>query len=175
MNPQILRVRGFEPQIAPDVFIADNARIIGAVVIGEKSSIWFNVTIRGDVMPIVIGKETNIQDGAVIHGTFGKAGVQIGDRVTVGHLAMLHGCEIGRCTLIGMSSTIMDQVSIGEYSIVGAGSVVTQGSVFPPRSLIVGSPARVKRELTEEEIRFLDQSADNYLLYKTWYENADVT
>lgn len=167
---QIISVRGFEPQIGKEVFIADNARVIGAVVLGDRSTVWYNVTIRGDVMPIEIGSETNVQDGAVIHGTFGKAGVRIGHRVTIGHLAMLHGCSIGDRCLIGMSSTIMDQAEIGEQSIVAAGSVVTQGSVFPPRSLIMGSPAKVKRTLTDEEIQFLDKSADNYLLYKTWYE-----
>lgn len=170
MSMNVIKVRGFEPQLGENVFVADNARIIGAVVLGDNSSVWFNVTIRGDVMPIEIGKETNIQDGAIIHGTWGKAGVQIGDRVTIGHLAMLHGCRIGTRCLIGMSATLMDQVEIGEYSIVAAGSVVTQGSVFPPRSLIVGSPAKFKRELTDDELKFLDQSADNYLLYKTWYE-----
>lgn len=169
-TPQFVPVRGFEMQIGEDVYVADNARIIGAVVIGDRSSVWYNVTIRGDVMPIVIGSETNIQDGAVLHGTFGKAGVRIGNRVTVGHLAMLHGCTIGDRCLIGMSSVVMDQTEIGEFSIVAAGSVVTQGSVFPPRSLIMGSPAKVKRSLTDEEVAFLDKSADNYLLYKTWYE-----
>lgn len=166
----IISVRGYTPRIAPKVFIGDNARIIGDVHIEEKSSIWYNVTIRGDVAPIRIGKEVNVQDGTVIHGTFNKFGTTLHDRVTVGHLAMLHGCEIGECTLIGMGSIVMDGSKIGKHCLVGAGSLVTEGSVFEDGSLIVGRPAKVKRKLTDEEIKLLELSADNYLLYKTWYE-----
>lgn len=167
---QLIPLRGKAPQISEKVFIADNARLIGDVKVGAGSSIWFNVTLRGDVMPIVVGREVNIQDGSVVHGTFQKCGTVIEDRVTIGHLVMLHGCRIGAKCLIGMGSILMDQCEIGEQSIVAAGSLVTEGSIFPPRSLIVGSPAKVKRPLTEKEIQFLDQSADNYLLYKSWYE-----
>lgn len=167
---QLLSVRGYMPSLEKDVFVADNARIIGDVQVGEKSSIWYNVTIRGDVMPIRLGKEVNVQDGSVVHGTYGKYGTTLHDRVTIGHLVMLHGCEVGRCCLVGMGSIIMDGAKIGEYSLVGAGSLVTEGSDFPPRSLIVGRPARVKRSLTDEEVALLEKSADNYLLYKTWYE-----
>ncbi len=167
---QLLSVRGHTPSLEKDVFVADNARIIGDVKVGERSSIWYNVTIRGDVMPIRLGKEVNVQDGSVVHGTYGKYGTTLHDRVTIGHLVMLHGCEVGRCCLVGMGSIIMDGAKIGEYSLVGAGSLVTEGSDFPPRSLIVGRPARVKRSLTDEEVALLEKSADNYLLYKTWYE-----
>lgn len=167
-----LSVRGFTPEIASNVFIADNARIIGDVKVGSGSSIWYNVTIRGDVMPIRIGNEANIQDGSVLHGTYGKFSCTVQDRVTIGHLATLHGCTIGRESLIGMGSIIMDAAVIGEQCIVGAGSLVTEGSSFPPRSLIMGRPARLKRDLTAEEIKALSLSADNYLLYKTWYEEA---
>lgn len=163
-------LKGFTPKLAKDVFVADNARIIGDVELGENSSVWYNVTIRGDVMPIRIGKEANIQDGSVLHGTYKKFGCTIEDRVTVGHLVMLHGCHIGRESLIGMGSIVMDGAEIGEQCIVGAGSLVTEGAKFPPRSLILGRPAKVKRPLTEEEIKALSYSADNYLLYKTWYE-----
>jgi carbonic anhydrase/acetyltransferase-like protein (isoleucine patch superfamily) len=166
-----ISVRGFTPEVAEDVFVADNARIIGDVKIGTKSSVWYNVTIRGDVMPIRIGNEANIQDGSVLHGTYQKFGCNIEDRVTIGHLVMLHGCTIGRESLIGMGSIVMDGAEIGAQSIVGAGSLVTEGSKFPPRSLILGRPAKVKRELTEEELKALKYSADNYLLYKTWYED----
>lgn len=162
--------RGFSPQIGKDVFIADGAQVIGDVRIGEGSSIWFNTTLRGDVMPILIGRETNIQDGSVLHGTFGKYGCEIGDRVTIGHSVILHGCKIGNACLVGMGSVVMDGAEIGERSVVGAGSLVTEGKKFPAKSLIVGRPAVVKRPLTEEELAFLEQSADNYLLYKTWYK-----
>ncbi len=166
----IQSVQGFTPEIASDVFIADNARIIGNVKVGRGSSIWYNVTIRGDVMPIQIGNEVNVQDGSILHGTYGKFGCTVQDRVTIGHQVMLHGCTIGRESLIGMGSIVMDGVVIGEQCIVGAGSLVTEGASFPPRSLILGRPAKQKRELTAEEIKALSHSADNYLLYKTWYE-----
>lgn len=121
-------------------------------------------------MPIRIGNEVNIQDGSVLHGTYGKFGCTVQDRVTIGHLVMLHGCTIGRESLIGMGSILMDGAVIGEQCIVGAGSLITENSSFPPRSLIIGRPAKVKRGLTSEEIMALSRSADNYLLYKTWYE-----
>lgn len=165
-----VKARGFFPEVSKDIFIADNARIIGDVKIAQGSSVWYNVTIRGDVMPIRIGKEVNIQDGSVLHGTYGKFGCTVHDRVTIGHQVTLHGCEIGYCSLIGMGSIVMDGAKVGEHSLVGAGSLVTEGSVFPARSLIVGRPAKVKRELTQEEVELLEKSADNYLHYKKWYE-----
>ena len=166
----IIEARGFKPEIEKDVFVADGAQIIGNVKIGEGSSVWFNTTLRGDVMPITIGRETNIQDGSVLHGTYGKYACEVGDRVTIGHTVILHGCKIGTRCLIGMGSIVMDGAEIGDHSVVGAGSLVTEGKKFPPRSLIVGRPAVVKRPLNEEELKFLEQSADNYLLYKTWYK-----
>lgn len=166
----LITARNFTPQIGSDVFVAEGARIIGDVKIGDRASIWFNSTLRGDVMPIEIGYETNIQDGSVLHGTFGKFSCSVGYRVTIGHNVILHGCKIGNLCLIGMGSIIMDGAVIGERSVVGAGSLVTEGKHFPPQSLIVGSPAVVKRPLNETELQFLEQSADNYLLYKTWYK-----
>lgn len=166
----IIEARGFKPEIEKDVFVAEGAQIIGNVKIGEGSSVWFNTTLRGDVMPITIGRETNIQDGSVLHGTYGKYACEVGDRVTIGHTVILHGCKIGTKCLIGMGSIVMDGAEIGDHSVVGAGSLVTEGKKFPPRSLIVGRPAVVKRPLNEEELKFLEQSADNYLLYKTWYK-----
>ncbi|MBC7741259.1 MAG: gamma carbonic anhydrase family protein [Bdellovibrionaceae bacterium] len=165
----LIKARGHEPKIGKDVFIADGAQIIADVQIGDRSSIWFNTTLRGDVMPIRIGLETNIQDGSVLHGTFGKYACEVGDRVTIGHNVILHGCKIGTRCLIGMGSIVMDGAEIGDHSVVGAGSLVTEGKKFPPKSLIVGRPAVFKRPLNEDELKFLEQSADNYLLYKTWY------
>ncbi|KYG61173.1 gamma carbonic anhydrase family protein [Bdellovibrio bacteriovorus] len=170
MSDVFVRARGVSPVISEDVFIADNARIISDVEIGEGSSIWYNVVIRGDVMPIRIGKEVNVQDGTVIHGTYGKWGTTLHDRVTIGHLVMLHGCEVGRGTLVGMGSILMDGVKVGEHCLIGAGSLLTEGTEIPPRSLVVGRPAKVKRPLTDEEVALLEKSADNYLLYKSWYE-----
>ena len=171
---QKVTVRGLSPQVASDVFVADNARIIGDVEIKSGSSVWYNVTIRGDVMPVRIGAEVNIQDGSVVHGTYGKFACTIHDRATIGHLVMLHGCEIGRSTLVGMGSIVMDGAKIGEHCLVGAGSLVTEGSVFPPRSLIVGRPAKVKRPLTDEEVALLEKSADNYIHYVGWYRDAGL-
>jgi carbonic anhydrase/acetyltransferase-like protein (isoleucine patch superfamily) len=170
VNVSLITARGHNPTIGSDVFLADGAKIIGDVKIGDRSSVWFNTTLRGDVMPISIGSETNIQDGSTLHGTFGKYACEVGDRVTIGHNVVLHGCKIGTRCLVGMGSIVMDGAEIGEFSVVGAGSLVTEGKKFPPRSLIVGRPAVLKRPLNEEELKFLEQSADNYLLYKTWYK-----
>ncbi|UXR63468.1 gamma carbonic anhydrase family protein [Bdellovibrio bacteriovorus] len=170
MSSELIRARGKSPVIAEKVFIADNARIIGDVEIGEGSSIWYNVVVRGDVMPIRIGKEVNVQDGSVVHGTYGKWGTTLHDRVTIGHLVMLHGCEIGRGTLVGMGSIVMDGCKVGEHCLIGAGTLLVEGTEIPPRSLVVGRPGKVKRSLTDEEVALLEKSADNYLLYKTWYE-----
>ena len=167
---QTLSVRGFTPQISKSVFLAPTACVIGDVTIGERSSVWFNVVLRGDVMPLKIGREVNIQDNTVMHGTYGKHGCTIDDRVTIGHNVTLHGCHVGEETLVGMGSIVMDEVVIGERCIVGAGSLLTPNSRFPARHLILGRPAKAVRPLTEEEIESLRLSADNYLLYKTWYE-----
>lgn len=165
-----MKARGLTPVVGEKVFIADNARLIGDVQVGDDSSIWYNVTIRGDVMPIRIGKEVNVQDGTVIHGTYQKFGTTLHDRVTIGHLVMLHGCEVGKATLVGMGSILMDGVKVGDHCLIGAGTLLTEGTVIPPRSLVVGRPGVVKRELTDKEVELLEKSADNYLLYKTWYE-----
>ncbi len=163
------KARGFEPQIGDGSFVAPSAEIIGDVRTGKNCSIWFNTTLRGDVMPITIGDETNIQDNSVLHGTFNKAKAMIGSRVTVGHTVILHGCQIGDLCLIGMGSILMDDVLIPDRSIVGAGSLVTEGSKFESGWLILGRPAKAIRKLKPEELKFLDQSADNYLNYMKWY------
>lgn len=170
MSRNLRPVRGVTPKIGADAFVAPNAVIVGDVEIGERSSIWYGVTIRGDVMPIRIGNETNIQDGTVLHGTYGKYGCTIGERVTVGHQVTLHGCTVGDESLIGMGSIVMDGAVIGERALVGAGSLIPPGMEIPDRVLALGRPAKVIRPLTEEEIESLSLSADNYLLYKTWYE-----
>ncbi|MES3036665.1 MAG: gamma carbonic anhydrase family protein [Bdellovibrionota bacterium] len=168
----LITARGFTPTIGKDVFIAPSCDVIGDVHVADGASLWFNVTIRGDVMPIKIGKETNVQDGSVIHGTFGKWGTTLGKRVTIGHNVIMHGTTIGDLCLIGMGSLLMDGSIIREQSILAAGSLVTEGSEFPPGVLIMGRPAKIKRELNPQEIAFLSQSADNYLLYKTWYREG---
>ena len=152
-----------KPEIDASALVVDSAQIIGDVKIGEESSVWFNAVIRGDVNHIRVGKRTNIQDGCVLHVARKTLPLQIGDEVTVGHNVTLHACTIRSQCLIGMSATVMDGSEIGEQSIVGAGALVTPNTKFPPRSLVIGSPARVKRELTEEEIRGIRESAANYV------------
>ena len=157
------------PELAEDVYLAPTAQLIGDVQIGARSTVWFNAVLRGDVGPIRIGSETNIQDGSVLHGTFGKAFVTVGNRVTIGHLVTLHGCTIEDLALVGMGSIVMDGAVIPKQSIVGAGSLVTEGSRFESGWLIMGRPAKAVRPLKPDEIAFLDKSADNYLRYKIWY------
>ncbi len=161
--------KGIYPRIHPTAFIAENAVIIGDVEIGEDCSIWYNVVIRGDVNYIRIGDRTNIQDGTIIHVTNKTYPTIIGKEVTVGHKVMLHGCTIEDRCLIGMSATIMDGVVVGRESIVGAGALVPPNKRIETRSLWVGSPAKFKRNLKEEEIRWLEKSYKNYIEYKNTY------
>lgn len=170
----IISVRGVTPKLGKDCFIAPGAVVIGDVVMGDNCSVWFNVTLRGDVMPLRIGNEVNIQDGSVLHGTQNKVGVNIGHRVTVGHNVTLHGCDIGNECLIGMGSLIMDGAKIGNKCVIGAGSLLTEGTKIPDGVLVLGRPGKVVRELKAEEIAFLSQSADNYLKYKSWYTEGRV-
>lgn len=168
-----ISVRGFHPQVGEGTFVAPNASLIGDVVVGKKASLWFNTVIRGDVMPIRIGDETNIQDGTIIHGTFEKCGTTIGHRVTVGHGVILHGCEVGDECLIGMGTIIMDQAKIPARCVVGAGSLVTENASFEEGWLILGRPAKAVRPLRPKELEFLGRSADNYLQYVKWFEDGE--
>lgn len=161
--------RGKYPKIHPSAFIAENAVIIGDVEIGQDSSVWYNVVIRGDVNFIRIGKRTNIQDGTIIHVDHKRYPTIIGDNVTIGHNVMVHACTIEDFCLIGMSSTVMDGVVVGRQSIVGAGALVTPNKSIEPNSLWAGIPAKFVRKLTEEELSWLEKSADNYVKYKNSY------
>ena len=157
--------KGVAPKIAESAFIAETAAVIGDVVIGEDSSVWYAGVIRGDVNHVRIGDRTNVQDGAVIHVS--KTGFDgptiIGDEVTIGHAAVIHGCTIERGALIGMNATVLDGAVIGEFSLVAAGSVVTPGTVIPPRSMVMGAPAKVKRALTDEEVASLAEFWKSYV------------
>lgn len=169
--------QGIMPTVGNSVFVAPSADIIGDVCIGDNSSIWFGCVIRGDVNSIKIGQNTNVQDLSMIHVTHytkedhsdGFATL-IGDNVTIGHRVMLHGCVIEDACLIGMSSTILDGAVIGKESIVGANSLVTKNKKFPPRSLIMGNPAKWIRELNDEEVASLYVSASNYISFKAKYQ-----
>ncbi len=151
------------PQIHETAFVAPSADIIGDVVIGAQSSIWFQVVVRGDVNLIRIGSRTNIQDHAMLHVTRKVSSLHIGDDVTVGHRAVLHGCRVGNQVLVGMGAILLDDCEIGDSSIVAAGAVVPKGMKVPAKSLVVGMPAKVVRELREEECEFLRKSALNYV------------
>jgi carbonic anhydrase/acetyltransferase-like protein (isoleucine patch superfamily) len=164
----ILKFKNFYPDIHANAWVAPSADLIGNIEIGEDSSVWFGCVIRSDVNEVRIGKNTNIQDLSCIH-TDTNTKTIIGDNVTVGHKVMLHGCTIEDNCLIGMSATILDNAVIGEGSIVGANSLVTAGKVFPPRSMIMGSPAKVVKELTQEDVDKLIAHAKHYVDYKNDY------
>lgn len=156
------RYRFRSEQVHPSVFVADGARIVGDVTIGEGSSIWFNAVLRGDTEPITIGRRTNIQDGCVVHTDPGFP-CTIADGVTVGHAAVVHGARVGDNVTIGMHAVIMSGAVIGENSIVGVGAIVTEGTQVPAGSLVVGLPAKVKRSLAPEEIDHNRQAAKHYV------------
>jgi carbonic anhydrase/acetyltransferase-like protein (isoleucine patch superfamily) len=149
--------------IDPTVYVDPGAQVVGDVEIGAHSSVWCNAVVRGDVNVIRIGARTNVQDLAMLHVTRQTASLHVGDEVTIGHAAILHGCTVKHRCLIGMGAIVMDGAVIGEESIVGAGALVTEGTVIPPRSLVVGVPAVVRRALRAEEIAFLMESAANYV------------
>lgn len=161
--------KGIYPKIHPTVFVAENAVIIGDVEIGADSSIWYGAVIRGDVNYIRIGERTNIQDGTIIHVDHKKYPTIIGSNVTVGHKVMLHACTVEDYCLIGMSATVMDGVVVGKQSIVAAGAVVPPGKIIEPQSLWAGVPAKFIRKLTDEELTWLEKSAENYVKYKNSY------
>jgi carbonic anhydrase/acetyltransferase-like protein (isoleucine patch superfamily) len=161
--------QGIKPTIPPSCFIEDTAIIIGDVVMGEQCSVWFHAVIRGDVNSIRIGSRTNVQDLCMLHVTHDTHPLIIGNEVTVGHNVVLHGCTIKDRVLVGMGAIIMDGAVIGEASVVGAGALVTEGTMVPPKSLILGSPAKVKRPVTDEELRWIRESAENYLNYARQY------
>ncbi|MDQ5898802.1 MAG: hypothetical protein QG612_2888 [Pseudomonadota bacterium] len=149
------------PCIAEEAFIAPGTHLIGQVTIGAGSSVWFGAVLRGDNAPIVLGARCNVQEGAVLHADPGFA-LQVGDEVTIGHQAMLHGCRIGTGTLVGIQAVVLNGAVIGEECLIGAGALVPEGRTFPPRSLILGTPAKVVRPLTEAEVAGLRQSATTY-------------
>lgn len=150
------------PELDPQSWIAPNAVVIGQVVMKKDASLWWHCTVRGDTDRIIIGEGSNIQDGSTVHTNRGIV-VNIGDHVTVGHGVILHGCTIGDYCLIGMGATILNHVSIGRQSIVGAHSLLPEGKQYPERSLILGSPAKVIRELTDEEVARLAGTAERYV------------
>jgi len=155
--------RGVFPQVHDSVFVADNATLVGDVQIGARSTIWYGAVLRGDVHSIRIGSETSIQDNTVVHVTHNRFPVEVGDRVTVGHSVTLHGCTVASHCIIGMGATILDQVEVGDHCIIGAGALLTPGTKIPPGHLVVGSPGRIKRPLSSDELTWIEYSADHYV------------
>ena len=158
----IYELDGSAPRMAESAWVADNAQVMGNVVLGEDSSVWFGTTVRGDTETITIGRGSNIQDGSVLHADVGMP-LTIGDRVTVGHQVMLHGCTVGDESLIGIGAIVLNGAKIGKNCLVGAGSLVTEGKEFPDGSMIMGSPAKVVRSLSAEQMEGLRQSAKHYI------------
>jgi gamma-carbonic anhydrase len=161
--------RGISPRVHDSVFVDQSAQVIGDVVIGEDSSIWMNAVVRGDVHWIRIGRRSNIQDNVVVHVMNDTHPTTIGDAVTIGHAAVVHGCTIGHRVLIGMGAILLNGVIIGEDSIVAAGTLVTERAVIPPRSLVMGSPGKVKRPLSNDEVASIVQYSDRYVDYRLDY------
>ncbi len=158
----LIPYKGIMPKIAEDVFIAEGAMVIGDVTIGVGSSVWYNTVIRGDIASVTIGRNCNIQDNCTLH-LDSDAPLVIGDGVSVGHNAVVHGCTVGDGALIAIHSTILSHAEIGDHSLVGAGAVVPEGKVIPSRRLAVGVPAKVVRELTDEDLTGMAQTAEHYV------------
>jgi carbonic anhydrase/acetyltransferase-like protein (isoleucine patch superfamily) len=161
--------RGRLPRVHPTAFIDDSAQVIGDVEIGEESSVWMCVAIRGDVNWIRIGRRTNIQDGSVVHGMLGTHPTVVGDEVTIGHGALVHGCTIENRCLIGMGVILLNGSHVGTESIVAAGTLLVENMQVPPRSLVMGSPGKVKRSLTDEEVAGIQGYANRYVGYRLDY------
>ncbi|MBK9037125.1 MAG: gamma carbonic anhydrase family protein [Myxococcales bacterium] len=162
------------PTIDPDAYLAEQSVVIGDVTIGAGSSIWFGTVIRGDMMPIRIGRDTSIQDNSVVHITGDVSGTTIGDRVTVGHRAIIHACTVEDDCLIGMGAIILDRARIGRGSVVGAGALITPGTEIPPGSFVLGAPAKVKRAVDDRERGWIASSAAHYVELARTYRDAQL-
>jgi carbonic anhydrase/acetyltransferase-like protein (isoleucine patch superfamily) len=167
----ILPVKGVDPEFGKNCFIAPNATIIGDVVMGNDCSVWFNAVVRGDVNSIRIGNKVNIQDGAVLHCTYEKTKVYLGNNVSIGHNAIVHGCKVHDNVLIGMGAIVMDNCEIGSNTIIAAGAVVTEGTVVPSGCIFAGVPAKKVKDISQELINGeINRIANNYLMYSGWFK-----
>jgi carbonic anhydrase/acetyltransferase-like protein (isoleucine patch superfamily) len=167
----IFPVNGISPKMGENCFIAPNATIVGDVVMGDECSIWFNAVVRGDVNSIRMGDRVNVQDGAVIHCTYEKTKTIIGNKVSIGHNAIVHGCVIEENVLIGMGAIVMDNVHVGSNSIVAAGAVVLENTIIEPGSIYAGVPAKKVKDISKELISGeINRIADNYVKYSSWFK-----
>ncbi len=169
----ILPVKGIVPQIDNTCYIAENATIVGDVILGRDCSVWFTAVIRGDVNSIRIGDRTNIQDGAVIHCTYQKAPTSIGNNVSVGHRAIIHGCTVGDNVLIGMGAIVMDHAEVKDNCIIAAGAVVLENTICESGCIYAGIPAKKVKELSPQQIENLQKTAQNYVMYSGWFEGDE--
>ena len=170
----IKEVRGFTPEIGDNTYMAENATIIGDVVIGKDCSIWFNTVLRGDVNSIRIGNRVNIQDGSVLHTLYQKSVVEIGDDVSIGHNVVVHGAKIENGALIGMGAIVLDHAVIGEGAIIAAGSVVLSGTQVEPGSIYAGVPAKFVKKVDPDQAKEINQKiAKNYLMYSGWFKEEE--
>ncbi len=167
----IKEVRGFTPKIGENVFLAENATVVGDVEIGNDCSIWFNAVLRGDVNTIKIGNKVNIQDGSVLHTLYQKSTIEIGDNVSIGHNVTIHGAKIENDVLVGMGATILDHAVIGSNSIIAANSLVLSNTVVEPNSVYAGVPAKKVKDIEPEQTKeMIEKIANNYLMYSSWYK-----
>jgi carbonic anhydrase/acetyltransferase-like protein (isoleucine patch superfamily) len=170
----LITYEGQTPRVDPSAYVQRSAQLIGDVVIGAQSSVWFNVVIRGDVHAVRIGARTNIQDNSTLHVTGGRWATAIGDDVTVGHAVVLHGCDVGNRCLIGIGAIVLDGVAIADDCLIGAGSLLTPGTKVPARSLVMGRPAKVVRPLRPDELAHLKESALNYVAHAASYQRQQI-
>jgi gamma-carbonic anhydrase len=166
----IKSVRGFEPKFGNNCFLAENAVVVGEVVMGDNCTVWFNGVVRGDVHSITIGNNTNIQDGAIIHCTYQKARTVIGNNVSIAHNAVVHGCTVEDNVLIGMGAIVMDDAVIGSNSVIAAGAIILPGTKVEPGSIYAGIPAKRIKDIGEEMKAVIQRTAKNYPMYAEWYK-----
>lgn len=170
----IKTVRGFSPQFGQNCYLAENATVVGQVVMGDNCTVWFNAVVRGDVHSITIGNNTNIQDGAVIHCTYQKAKTVIGSNVSIAHNAIVHGCTIEDNVLIGMGAIVMDDAVVGTESVIAAGAVVLPGTIVEPGSIYAGTPAKKVKDISEEMKAVIQRTAKNYPMYADWFKESNA-
>lgn len=166
----IQSINGIEPKFGDNCFLADNATVVGEVIMGKNCSVWFNAVVRGDVNSITIGDNTNIQDGAIIHCTYQTAKTVIGNNVSIAHNAIVHGCTLHDNVLIGMGAIVMDKAVVHSGSIIAAGAVVLENTIVEPNSIYAGTPAKKVKDVGENRKDVFERTAKNYIMYSKWFE-----
>ncbi len=170
----IKAVKGISPKFGNDCYLAENCTVVGDVTMGDNCSVWFNAVVRGDVNSIKMGNKVNIQDGAIIHCTYQKAATTLGNNVSVGHRAIVHGCTVHDNVLIGMGAIVMDNAVIGSNSIIAAGAVVLENTIVEPGSIYAGVPAKKVKDINQELINGeINRIANNYIMYSGWFKNTN--